>query len=187
MPEFVPLEAGTWPLFERLFGPGGVQGGCWCAFFRLTGPEFRAAGSTGRKDHLRAAAEAGKPLGLLALVDGQPMGWVAVSPRPDNPRLARSRLLASDAPGVVWAITCFYVDRRGRRRGLAGELLRAAVGYATEHGAEVVEGYPVVNGNRPPADLYHGTVAMFTDAGFTMVEQRGPARALVRRELVSAR
>ncbi|WP_051174147.1 hypothetical protein [Amycolatopsis orientalis] len=87
---FAELTNDTLPLFERLFGPGGVQGGCWCAFFRLTGPEFERAGKDGRKAHVRGATAAGKPLGLLALADDdEPVGRVAVSPRPDNPRSAR--------------------------------------------------------------------------------------------------
>jgi len=185
--EIVPLGADTWPQFERLFGPSGVQGGCWCAFFRLSGPDYKAAGRDGRKAHVRAEADAGKPLGLLAIVDGEPLGWVAVSPRADNPRLLRSRVMASDAPGTVWAITCFYVDRRGRRQGLATTLLHAAVSHAAAQGAESVEGYPVSDGNRTAADLYHGTIGMFRDAGFALIEQRGPARALVRRTLPLAR
>ncbi|MEV4600040.1 GNAT family N-acetyltransferase [Amycolatopsis sp. NPDC049253] len=93
----------------------------------------------------------------------------------------------SAEPGNVWAVTCFYVDRRGRRRGLAAELLHAAVEYAAEHGADVVEGYPVASGDRPPADLYHGTLGLFTRADFELVERRGAARALVRRKIAPRR
>lgn len=179
---FAELAEETWPLFERLFGPGGVQGGCWCAFFRLAGPEFTRAGRDGRKARVRAEAAAGKPLGLLALVDDEPLGWVAVSPRPDNPRLARSPVAAStEDPAGVWSVTCFYIHRKGRRQGLSGALLRAAVDYAAGRGARVVEGYPVeVQGKRPGADLYHGTVNTFAKAGFDLVERRPPARALMR-------
>jgi hypothetical protein len=37
----VELSAETWPALEELFGPRGADGGCWCMFFRLPGPEFR--------------------------------------------------------------------------------------------------------------------------------------------------
>ncbi|MYW97481.1 GNAT family N-acetyltransferase [Amycolatopsis rubida] len=183
-PGCVPLSAET---FEQLFGPGGVRGGCWCAFFRLAGPDFKAAGREGRKGHVRTEAQDGKPLRFLGIVDGEPLGWVAVPPRKDNPRLARSRVMASDEPGAVWSITCFYIHRRGRRRGLATALLRAGVDYAVEEGVEAVEGYPVSDGTRSAADLYHGTTGMFADAAFEVVEKRGPARALVRRRIPVAR
>ena len=174
-------------MFERLFGPGGVQGGCWCTFFRLANQDYKAAGRDGRKEHIQAETQDGKPLGLLGIVDGEPLGWVAVSPRKDNPRLVRSRVMASDEPGAVWSVTCFYIHRNGRRRGLATALLRAAVDYAAEQGAESVEGYPVEVGTRSSSDLYHGTIGMFADAGFEVVEKRGLARALVRRRLPVAR
>ncbi|WIX79726.1 hypothetical protein QRX50_02685 [Amycolatopsis carbonis] len=83
-------------------------------------------------------------------------------------------------------MTYFYVDRRGRRQGLAAELLHAAIAYAPEHGADAVEGYPVAIGDRPPMDLYHGTVGLFTRADFEVVERRGAARALVRRKIARA-
>ncbi|WP_233629572.1 hypothetical protein [Amycolatopsis sp. WAC 04197] len=117
---FAELTDETWPLFERLFGPGGVQGGCWCAFFRLTGPEFKQAGKDGRKAHVRDEVAAGKPLGLLALADDEPVGWVAVSPRLDNPRLARSPVAASPGDHTgVWSVTCFYIGRKSRRQGVS--------------------------------------------------------------------
>ncbi|MFD1150327.1 hypothetical protein [Saccharothrix hoggarensis] len=61
-------------------------------------------------------------------------------------------------------------------------LLEHAVRFAREHGARAVEGYPVERGGakKSSGDLYHGTVGMFTDAGFEVVERRGPSRALVR-------
>ncbi|WP_410577837.1 GNAT family N-acetyltransferase [Amycolatopsis sp. lyj-108] len=179
---FAELTDETWPLFERLFGPGGVQGGCWCAFFRLTGPEFKQAGKDGRKAYVRGEVAAGKPLGLLALADDEPVGWVAVSPRPANPRLAKSPVAASagDQTGV-WSVTCFYIGRKSRRQGVSVALLKAAVDFAAGRGAQVVEGYPVeVREKRPGADLYHGTVSTFTKAGFALVERRPPARALMR-------
>ncbi|MER6663418.1 GNAT family N-acetyltransferase [Amycolatopsis japonica] len=132
---FAELTDETWPLFERLFGPGGVQGGCWCAFFRLTGPEFKQAGKDGRKAYVRDEVAAGKPLGLLALADDEPVGWVAVSPRLDNPRLAKSPVAASPGDHTgVWSVTCFYIGRKSRRQGLSAALLRAAVGFAAGRG-----------------------------------------------------
>jgi GNAT superfamily N-acetyltransferase len=170
-------------LLERLFGPTGVQGGCWCAFFRMTGPEFRVTDAEEHRAHVRAEVAAGKPVGLIAVLDGEPGGWVAVSPRLDNPRLARSKVAAppDDTTAGVWSVTCFYVHRRARRQGLSKALLVAAVRHAVQHGARIVEGYPVqVQGPRAAADLYHGTVDTFAAAGFELVERRGANRALMR-------
>lgn len=179
----VELTAGTWPLFERLLGPTGLQGGCWCAFFRMPGRQFRAAGAADRKAHVHDEVRAGKPLGLLGILDDEPVAWVAVSPRLDNPRLATSRVAAlpdGDAAGV-WAVTCFYVHRRARGRGLASRMLAAATRQAFARGARVVEGYPVeAKEKRAAGELYHGTVDMFAAAGFDLVARRDTRRALMR-------
>jgi GNAT superfamily N-acetyltransferase len=82
-------------------------------------------------------------------------------------------------------VTCFFVHRTARGRGLAATLLDAAVDYARSHGAVAVEGHPVdtEGQRRGSADLYHGTLAMFLAAGFDLVDRRGTRRALVRRTL----
>lgn len=183
--EIVDLTDVTWPLFERLLGPDGLQGGCWCAFFRMTGPGFRAADPGLRQQVVRDAAAEGSPIGLLALDGGEPIGWVAVSPRDDLPRLRRSVIAAPPAgtevlPGT-WAVTCFHVPRARRGGGLTGELLHAATHRAIALGARVVEGYPVEpDGHRTPGDLYHGSLSTFLAEGYELVERRGAARALVR-------
>ncbi|GAA3847545.1 GNAT family N-acetyltransferase [Amycolatopsis tucumanensis] len=181
------LTAGDWPLFERLLGPGGLQGGCWCAWFRMTSRQFRETGPEGHKAHVRDEVRAGKPLGLLGILDDEPVAWVAVSPRLDNPRLATSRVAAlpDDDPTDVWSVTCFYVHRRARGRGIAAAMLRAATRHAFDRGARVVEGYPVdARKKRPAGELYHGTVEMFAAAGFELTARRDTVRALMR---ISAR
>ncbi|TWP48380.1 GNAT family N-acetyltransferase [Lentzea tibetensis] len=127
----------------------------------------------------------GQPIGLLAVDDGTPVGWVAVAPRAAYSRLAKSKITAPVEPDIsdVWSVTCFFVHRTGRRKGVTKTLLNAAVEYAKERGARAVEGYPVDTGGKKaqPGDLYHGTLSVFLDAGFSLVERRGTKRALVSR------
>jgi GNAT superfamily N-acetyltransferase len=83
----------------------------------------------------------------------------------------------------VWSVSCFVVSPGQRRTGVAGALLAAAVEHAFAHGAVVVEGYPVDPVQRPkagPADLYHGTLGLFLAAGFRVVSDAVPGRAVVR-------
>ena len=124
-------------------------------------------------------ARVGEPL-----VGERPVGWVAVAPHPTYPRLTRSTITRSGAGPDTWAVTCFFIHPTARRRGLAATLLAAAVDFAVERGAAAVEGYPVdtEGERRGSGDLYHGTLAMFESAGFTLVERRGTRRALVRKE-----
>ena len=70
---------------------------------------------------------------------------------------------------------CFVVGRKARGHGVANALLDAAVEYARDHGADLLEAYPVdvPTGERiPSANVYHGTLAMFERAGFEVVAER---------------
>jgi GNAT superfamily N-acetyltransferase len=124
---------------------------------------------------------------VLAWLAGEPAGWAAVAPRAAYPRVLASRVLAAaggdDGDPGVWALTCFVVRASLRRRGVAGALLDGAVDLAREHGARVVEAYPVdvaAKAGASSSELYHGTLSMFAAAGFTEVARSGTARPVVR-------
>lgn len=156
-------------------------------FFRLAGADFRQGSGEANRHAARELARSGEPVGLLAMDDGNAVGWVAVAPRSAYQRLERSMVAAPPTPDEdltgVWSVTCFYIHRTARGRGIGAELLDAAVRYATKRGARVVEAYPVDTrgAKTTSADLYHGTLSMFLDAGFVLVERRGVRRALVRK------
>jgi len=143
-------------------------------WFRLPGRE----GSTSRTAERRAAfgdrAEAAPSPGIVAYVDGEPVGWVAVAPRAEYPRLRRSTVVVHD-PDVpdCWSVTCFYIHPSHRREGLATALLHAAVEHAAAHGAGNVEGYPVDAQQRVSSSvMFHGSLGLFTRAGFKEVGRR---------------
>jgi GNAT superfamily N-acetyltransferase len=181
----VELTPDTWPALETLFSANKTVGGCYCAWFMRPAKEVHANWGEGNKAFLHAKVNDKAPLGLLALEDDTPLGWVAVAPRPTYPRLANSKITQSGAGPGTWSVTCFFVHRDARRRGLAATLLDAAVDWARARGATAVEGHPVdTEGERRPAgDIFHGMLAMFLAAGFDLVDRRGTRRALVRREL----
>lgn len=181
----VDLTRDTWPSLEELFSANKAVGACWCAWFMRSNAEMDANWGEGNKKFLYEKVRADEPLGVLALDGDRPLGWVAVAPRESYPRLAKSKFTASDAGPGTWSVTCLFVHRDARRRGLAGTLVEAAVDFARERGATAVEGHPVdtEGARRSPSDLYHGTLDMFRAAGFDLVERRGPRRALVRKEI----
>ncbi len=82
---------------------------------------------------------------------------------------------------------CFIVSRKVRGQGVAASMLAAAIDFARAHGATTLEAYPVdaSTGRVPAANAFHGTLAMFERAGFTVVERRQwnpttPVRPIVR-------
>jgi len=78
---------------------------------------------------------------------------------------------------AVWAIVCFAIDKDARNKGIAPELLDAAVEYAFAHGATSVEAYPHVSN----ATDYMGHTELYRRAGFAHVRDANK-RAIVRIE-----
>jgi GNAT superfamily N-acetyltransferase len=105
-----------------------------------------------RADPLRSATTSG----LVAYLDGEPVGWCAVEPRTAYVRLLRKPIVwagrAEDkTDDRVWAVTCFVTRSGFRRRGISRALARAAVDFARQRGAGALEGYPMITeGRRSP-------------------------------------
>jgi GNAT superfamily N-acetyltransferase len=184
--EIHPLTKDRWDDLATLFDRPGDPKGCWCMFYRVRGREFEQLWGAGNRAAFREVVAEGPPPGLLAYRDGAPVGWCAVAPRGDFPRILNSRVLRplDDAP-ACWAIVCFYVLRGERRGGVANGLLEAAVAFAAEQGAAAVEGYPKDTGGarKHANELFVGSMSMFAEAGFTEAGRRSPTRPIMRREV----
>jgi GNAT superfamily N-acetyltransferase len=165
-----PASPDIWPQLAELFAAGGDPRWCWCQYWRKPGSSWSNADvEVNRADLERLIGEDPAP-GLVALVDGRAVGWVGLGPREDFPRLARSRTLPTLPGERVWSVNCFVVARGHRGRGVARRLLEAAVDYAGQHGARILEGFPVETGGSrmPSAGAYTGTRSMFESAGFVI-------------------
>jgi GNAT superfamily N-acetyltransferase len=177
-----PATAERWDDLERLFGPRGACGGCWCMWWRQTTREYDAGKGLANKEALQQLVKAGREPGLLAYIDGEPAGWCALAPRLVYTRLAASRVFAPVDDRPVWSIVCFFVAKRFRRQGVTHALLSAAVAYAKEHGAVIVEAYPVEPKQRQTPDVYAypGLASTFRAAGFVEVARRSQTRPIMR-------
>jgi GNAT superfamily N-acetyltransferase len=127
----------------------------------------------------------GPPPGILGYLDGEPVGWCAVAPREAYPALARSRILQPLDDTPVWSVSCLFVRKDRRRKGLSVQLLRAAVEHVKAQGGTVVEGYPVEpkQANMPAAFAWTGLAAAFLAAGFREVARRSDTRPIMRYEI----
>lgn len=190
----VPLTPARFRDLAALFEEGGDPKWCWCTWFRFRGRSWSnstAADNRAALQALTAREPDDHPApGLVAYRDDRAVGWVSLGPRDSYERLTYSKVLAplDDAP--VWSIVCFVVSRRARGQGVAAKLLDAAVAHARQHGATMLEAYPIDTGagRVPSANAFHGTLSMFERAGFQVAALRQlnestPVRPIVRLEI----
>ena len=180
--EFLPLTPDRWPHFEKLFGKRGACAGCWCMWWRLKGSAFEKNQGAGNRRAMRKIVLYGEVPGILAFERDEPVGWCSVAPREAFSSLNRSPVLKRLDDKPVWSIVCFFVSKPYRQHGISKRLIEAAVSYAKENGAEIIEAYPVntdqVKGPKHPN--YMGTDTMFADAGFEVVIKRSPRKSIMR-------
>jgi GNAT superfamily N-acetyltransferase len=154
-------------------------------WWRLSHADFeRRKGATNRRA-LKRIVSSGVVPGLLAYSGGEPVGWCAVQPREAFPRLERSRILKPVDDQPVWSVTCLYIKRGHRGKGLSRQLLEAAVKHARSQGARIVEGYPVEPKSGKTADVFvfTGVASAYRKAGFKEVARRSNTRPIMRRHL----
>jgi GNAT superfamily N-acetyltransferase len=188
----VPANEASWQDLQTVFGTRGQAAGCQCQRYKLRPREsFRSFPAEERAHRLREQTDCGRPAspstsGLVAYLDGTPVGWCAVEPRPAFTGLVRNNRVpwagrAEDkTDDSVWAVTCFVTRAGFRKRGVGRALARAAVDFARERGARAIEGYPMTTKNVILEELHPGTEHMFTDAGFTEVSRPTLRRAVLR-------
>ncbi|WP_040164052.1 GNAT family N-acetyltransferase [Microbacterium gorillae] len=181
-----PVTADRFDDLQHTLTGGGDGASCQCQWWLMTQREFSGSSRADKEELLRAETARSPVPGLVAYVDGVAAGWVRVGPRPAQPRIGRTRIVAagSSEPADatdVWAITCFSVRRDHRRLGLTETLATAAVAFAQENGARVVEAYPVDTAEvqRSVNELFLGTVAMFQRAGFAVAARPKTGRAVM--------
>jgi GNAT superfamily N-acetyltransferase len=165
-----PATGDRWPDVDAMFGGPGAHH-CWCMAYRLSGGDPRSKTFDVRRDHLRELTGQNPPPGMIAYVDGQPVGWLGFGPRPALHRLAHSRTIPAVDDLPVWSIVCFLIRPGFRRRGVARALLDAVVEYARRCRAPGLEAYPVdADGARVDVAFgYVGFTSMFEAAGFERV------------------
>ena len=155
--------------------------------WRTTPAEFKKQKGNGNRKSMQRLAQSNRAPGILAYEEDKAIGWCAIAPRDDYPALNRSRVLQPIDDQPVWSVSCFFIGKDHRKKGLSTKLLEAAVNYAKSQGAKVVEGYPVepVKDNYPAVYAWVGLAKTFKKAKFKECVRRSPTRPIMRREIQS--
>jgi GNAT superfamily N-acetyltransferase len=188
----VPANVAGWPDLQTIFGTRGQTSRCQCQRYKLPSKDyFESVGIEERAGSLREQTDCEHPRssttsGLVAYLDGLPVGWCAVEPRTEYPRLVKSIQVPWEGrdedrqDSSVWAVTCFVTRAGFRRQGVSRALARAAVDHARERGARALEGYPMTTGEAIDEEMHVGTVRTFADAGLNEVSRPTKRRAVMR-------
>lgn len=88
----------------------------------------------------------------------------------------------------VWSISCLFVHKGQRKKGISVQLLRDAVDHVKSRGGKVVEGYPVepYSEDMPAPFAWVGLASAFLAAGFKEVARRSKSRPIMRIEIKKA-
>ena len=193
-PEFsvVPANEASWEDLQTVFGTRGPASGCFCQRYKLRRREsFGSFPAEERADRLREQTDCGHPgsrttSGLVAYLDGEPVGWCAVEPRTEYGGLVRNNRVPwtgrdeDKTDDSVWAVTCLLTRAGYRKRGVSRALARAAVDFARERGARALEAYPITTTNVILEELNVGIEGVFVAAGFTEVSRPTLRRVVMR-------
>jgi GNAT superfamily N-acetyltransferase len=194
-PEITILAANeaSWDDLQAVLGTRGDTSRCQCQWYKIRDKDWRSVPLEERAFRLRQQTDCGHPesdttSGLVAYLDGEPVGWCAIEPRSAYPRLRVTRVPWSGrsedkTDDGIWAVTCFVTRIGFRRRGVSRALAHAAVDFARQRGARALEGYPMITQPEQEitwGELHVGSRSIFAAAGFTEVGRPTVRRVVMR-------
>jgi len=179
------LSPSTWDAYARMMERhNGVFGGCWCTYFHTMAGEKTYDADLNRSLKQRLVEE-GRSHAALVLDGDEAVAWAQYGPPEELPNIYHRKEydLAGD-PEPDYRITCIFVDKRHRRRGVTETALRGVLDLVREAGGGVVEGYPHdTSDGRKVSVLYDSTRALYERLGFTYVRAKGLRNCVMRTEV----
>ena len=163
----------TWRDFAALVERhNGVWGGCWCLEFHVDGKERDGTRREKKEHHVRA----GSAHAALVYSGAICVGWCQFGSSTELPRIKHLRVYSEEVlVPPDWRITCLFVDKQFRGKGVAKAALEGTLLQIAKLGGGVVESYPedVVGRKVSASFLHNGRLEMFEDMGFDRVRPLG--------------
>jgi len=176
--EVRPLTAETWSAFDDLVvRHGGIFGGCWCIWFHPDSDE-RGQGAEANRALKKRFVDEGAAHAALVFDGDEAIAWAEYGTPVELPSLHhRKQYDAEKEADPDYRITCVFVDRRYRRRGVTEVAIRGALDLISQAGGGVVESYPhdltEQTKKMSSSFLYNGTRRLYERLGFTYLRPKG--------------
>lgn len=183
-----PLGPATWDAFADLAERhNGVWGGCWCTWFHLYPDPKEERRAIGNREFKRRLVEQGRTHAALVLDGDDAIAWAQYGTVEELPNIHHRKEWVR---GVVrrpdYRITCLFVDRRYRRKGVAAVAVRGALALVAAAGGGLVESYPhdLPPGKKTSASfLYNATRTMYEQLGFDFQRSKGQGNCVMTKEV----
>ncbi|SEA52951.1 GNAT family N-acetyltransferase [Leifsonia sp. 21MFCrub1.1] len=176
--EIVRAGAVPWPDILRLFGPAGASNGCWCQYW-LLGPDYHRRDRKANRDDLHHQVDADRA-GIVALSDGEPVGWARLTHRSQLGYLTRRFARYPFPDDDPLSLACFSVRPQARGGGVMSALIDGALREA-DRAKSPLEAYSI-DPAAPSAtkNRFSGILPVFLLLGFTEIGRLSEDRAVVR-------
>ena len=185
-----PLAPATWDAFADLAERhNGVWGGCWCTWFHTMHDEktFDADCNRALKERL---VKEGRAHAALVFDGDEAVAWCQFGSPQELPNMKHRKEYEAELDSLPdYRLTCFFVDKRYRRRGVSALALQGALDLIAAAGGGVVEAYPQDTGGKKitASFLYSVTRSLFEQAGFSYVRPKGKNHTVMRRAVKATR
>lgn len=185
-----PLDESTWPAFALLVEKhNGVWGGCWCMGFHKDGI-VKGRTFAQQKAEKECRVREGRTHAALVFDGELAVGWCQFGPTDELPRIKHRREYEASLEKLPdWRITCFFVDKEYRGKGVASAALKGALKEIARLGGGVVESYPedVEGRSTSSAFIYNATVSIFERQGFERTRRLGKKHWVVTKKVAAQR
>jgi GNAT superfamily N-acetyltransferase len=180
-----PLGPGTWDAFARLAERhNGVWNGCWCTWFHtLNAEKEKDRTSESNRALKERLVNEGRAHAALVFDGDEAVGWAQYGTPAELPNINHRKEYEATVDRLPdYRLTCFFVDRKYRRKGVAAAALRGALDLIAQAGGGVVEAYPQDTGGQKVSAsfLYSVTRSLFEQAGFSYVRHKGKNHCVMR-------
>jgi GNAT superfamily N-acetyltransferase len=182
------LGPATWDAFATLIERhNGVWGGCWCTWFHPACGEKGRSAEGNRALKKRLVVE-GNAHAALVFDGNLAVGWRQYGPPDELPSIYHRKEYEANLEALPdYRITCLFIDRNYRRRGVGAVAVRGALELIARAGGRVVEAYPQDTGGEKVSAsfLYNGTRTLFEAAGFTYERRKGKNHCAMRKTVAT--